>query len=238
MHSEQSMSPDAREMGQIPLGNPLNPGKIGVLMARAGVGKTACLTHIAIEHLLRGVPVLHVSVDSSPEKVKAWYYEALKNLFASTGRADPAKVNHQLEPLRFILAYLHQTFSPLKLEQSLESLKDKAKFQPGLVVLDGLDFDQVSRSTLEELRGFAEKYDLALWMSARTHRHKSLANEQGIPYPCNENDDLFDSIVLLDTDSETVRVRMLKHGGQYHPPITEVFLNPQTYLVQRELAKP
>ena len=39
----------------------LGRGKLGVLMARAGVGKTACLIHIAFDKLFRGEKLVHIS---------------------------------------------------------------------------------------------------------------------------------------------------------------------------------
>ena len=39
----------------------LGHGNIGVLMARAGVGKTACLIHIAFDRLFRDEKMLHIS---------------------------------------------------------------------------------------------------------------------------------------------------------------------------------
>ena len=43
----------------------LGKGKIGAIAARRGVGKTACLVHIATDQLLRGKQVVHVSFASS-----------------------------------------------------------------------------------------------------------------------------------------------------------------------------
>jgi hypothetical protein len=145
---------------------------------------------------------------------------------------DVSELQHRIEPLRFILAYLHQTFSPAKLEQSLLNLGDQAKFHPSLVVLDGLDFDRVPRGIIEKLRDLAQKHAVSIWMSARTHRHISIVNERGIPYPCHELDDLFRAIVLLEPLSDAIRVKVLKNRDGYVHGEPEIFLNPQTYFVQ------
>lgn len=234
MEIQESADSVGMEMIRDILGEPLAPGKMGVLMARAGVGKTACLTHIALERLLQGTPVLHVCIDEIPDKIKVWYQELLKNSFISQPGADVAGIQYRTERQRFILAYLYHTFTPEKLEQSLQNLKEQAHFHPELVILDGLDFDRVHRSTLESLQAFAQRHQVPMWMSARTHRHISLTNERGIPYPCNESDDLFDSILLLEPLTETIRIRVLKHGEQYNPSVPDVFLNSQTYLLQQQ----
>src|SRR5512147_2937099 len=129
------------ESGFVPNGGAsifqLGPGQTGVVMARAGAGKTACLTHIAINHLLRGIPVLHVCIDGLPEKIKVWYHELLRNIFADKPEIEIAMLEHRIGPSRFILSYLNQTFSPEKLEQSIQKLKEQARFVPSLVILDG-----------------------------------------------------------------------------------------------------
>jgi hypothetical protein len=221
-------------MVQRALGHPLKPGELGVVLARAGVGKTACLTHIALEELLRGEAVLHVCIGEIPDKIKVWYQEFLKNLNETLPGEDCASLQHRIEPSRFILAYLHQTFSPEKLEKSLGTLRDQAKFFPAMVVLDGLDFDRISRPMIQMLQDFARKQEVSLWMSARTHRHISEANERGIPYPCHALDDLFNAIVLLEPTPDAIRVKVLKHNEQYQPEHPPVFLNGQTYLLMTE----
>jgi hypothetical protein len=229
-------SPDTSEMARGPLRKPLLPGEIGVLLADAGVGKTACLTQIALEQLLRGLPVLHVCIDEAPEKVKVWYQELLKGMTSDKPEKSLSSLQRSIEPHRFILAYLHKTFNPEKLEHSLQNLKDQAGFKPTMVVLDGLDFDQAPRSTVEALKKFAEAHTLSLWMSARTHRHIPTVNERGIPYPCNEIDDLLDAIVLLKSVPPAIHLSVLKFGGRYRPDFPEVLISPQTFLELKDAA--
>ena len=62
----------------------LGRGNLGVLMARAGVGKTACLIHIAFDKLFRKEKLVHVSLEDAPEKITAYYnvifYDLVKAL--------------------------------------------------------------------------------------------------------------------------------------------------------------
>ena len=229
-HSTTNLN--SMELVRRALGRPIGTGDLGVMLARAGVGKTACLTHIALEELLRGFPVLHVCLNEVPDKIKVWYTEFLKNIVASNPGIDLNQLQHRIEPLRFILAYLHQTFTPEKLQHSLQNLKEQAKFNPSLVVLDGIDFDQATRTTVEELRSFAQRNEMSIWMSARTHRHITTVNERGIPYPCNAMDDLFEAIILLEPVTDAIRLKVLKHVRDFQPEYPALFLNPQTYMLQ------
>ena len=53
----------------------LGRGNIGVVVARHGVGKTAFLVGVALDELMRGRNVLHVSLDQTAERVRAYYDE-------------------------------------------------------------------------------------------------------------------------------------------------------------------
>ncbi len=232
MSGEQSYT--KVDMIQKTLGNPLGSGEMGIVLARAGAGKTACLTHIALEGLLRGSSVLHVCVGDAPEKAKAWYQELLRNVSMEEPAEDLAALQSRVEPLRFILSYLQQIFSLDKLEQSVGNLKAQGNFHPAMVVLDGLDFDRIDPATVEGLRDFAQRHQVAMWLSARTHRHIATTNERGVPYPCHEIDGLFHAILLMEPGSTgTIEVKTLKKGNCAMSGSPPVFVNAQTFLVKK-----
>ncbi|ROQ90875.1 DEAD/DEAH box helicase family protein [Desulfosoma caldarium] len=214
------------------LGDPLRSGQMGVLLARAGVGKTACLTLIALEGLARDEKVLHICIDELPDKIKIWYEELYRNFKnAVKDEAVLKGLKENMVSSRFIMSYLHHTFTPAKLEENLKSLRDQVLFTPTLIVLDGLDFERVSRKQLEAIQQTAKKYGTAVWFSCRIHRHIDITNDKGVPYPCHEVDDLFHAIVLLKPKAQGISMVVLKHGDIYPPEHAALVLNPRTFLV-------
>ncbi len=214
------------------LGQPLQPGQMGVLLARAGVGKTACLTHIALEALAQGQKVLHTCIDELPDKIKIWYEELYRNFKSAI--SDEALLNTIKEGMvasRFIMSYMHHTFTPAKLEENIRSLRDQVRFEPTVIILDGLDFERVSRKQLEAIQKTAENHGASVWFSCRIHRHIDIANDKGIPYPCHELDDLFEAIILLEPKAQAISMVILKHGDQYRPPRAALVLNPRTFFL-------
>lgn len=207
----------------------LEPGEMGVMLARAGAGKTACLTRVALGYLLDNKPVLHVCVDLVPDKVKIWYHKLLKDIFSDQPECRISEVQHSIEPLRFIMSFLNQTFSPEKLELGIENLKEQAKFAPAVIILDGLDFGR-DRALFEKMADLAKRHSACVWVAARSHRHMPEVNERGIPYPIDTMDDLFSSVFLLDPENEGVRLRALKEKGNYNPVSSEFMLDPDTFL--------
>ena len=233
MANEKAVCLKDFDFDKLPVGR-LEPGELGVMMARAGAGKTACLTHLAIGYLLREEYVLHVCVDIIPDKVKVWYHELMKNLFSDKPGCNVADLQHGVEPLRFIMSFLNQTFSPEKLEQSIANLREQAKFTPSLIILDGLDFDRNQRPVFEKIREVARRHSAHVWMSARMHRHKSDANERGIPYPISGMDDLFSTILMLEPEGKGLKLKVLKEKAGQNPVDSEFLLDPNTFLLLKE----
>ena len=50
------------------------------MLARAGVGKTAILVQLALNTLLKGKNVLHISLNDPVKKVGLWYKEVFRHL--------------------------------------------------------------------------------------------------------------------------------------------------------------
>jgi hypothetical protein len=88
----------------------LGRGNLGVLVARAGVGKTACLVHIAMDKLLRNEKLVHASLQDSPEKVTSYYNVIFSELAKALALTNPSDIKAQIEKNRMILAYLNQSF--------------------------------------------------------------------------------------------------------------------------------
>ena len=161
MKTDHPQGQEAIELIKRTLGNPLRPGELGALMAGRASGKTACLTHIALERLFGSQPVLHVCIDGAAEKIKIWYRELIKNLLSSSSRDEYTAEQRRLEARRFHPCLPPSHVQRSKLEQSLENLEAQTDFHPALVVLDGLDFDREPRTIVEELQGFAQKHQVS-----------------------------------------------------------------------------
>src|SRR5512133_2562693 len=61
----------------------LNPGCLGAWISEKGVGKTACLVHLAIDQMLQDRNVLHISFSDTPAHLHQWY----DNIFEELSRA-------------------------------------------------------------------------------------------------------------------------------------------------------
>lgn len=58
----------------------LGKGNLGILASRKGVGKTACLVHIATDKLFQGKHVIHVSFSARTDHIINWYEDIFKEI--------------------------------------------------------------------------------------------------------------------------------------------------------------
>ena len=68
-------------------------GNLAVIAARKGIGKTACLVHIATDQLFRGKHVIHVSFSANTSHIISWY-EDIFNEIAKVNNLEHAMEVH------------------------------------------------------------------------------------------------------------------------------------------------
>ncbi len=212
----------------------LGPGNLGVVVARHGVGKSAFLVGVALDDLLRGRRVLHVSLGRTIEAVREFYDEVFADLAESAKLEDAGAVRREMERHRHIKAYLKNTFSVERLREHVRMLREVLEFVPAAIVLDGYDFENASESDLVEIRGLARDLKCEIWLSANTHR-ESPRDAVGVPEPVAHLKHMVDVIVHMGHQGQNaVQLRLLKDHD--NPSVSEVglALDPTTMLIVKE----
>lgn len=208
----------------------LGPGNLGVLVARAGVGKTACLIHIAFDKIFRKEKLVHISLEENPEKVASYYNVIYSDLLKSLHMDDDDEFRSLMERNRMTLAYLNQSFDVERLQANLKNLTERMDFRPDTLIIDGLDFENAGRAVFEGLKGIAQEFQSEIWLSALSHRHITEVNERGIPYPCHKLDDLLSIVIQLQPERAGISLRLLKDHDRYEIPENSIGLDPNTFL--------
>ncbi len=208
----------------------LGRGNLGVLMARAGVGKTACLIHIAFDKLYRREKLVHISLEDTPEKVTSYYNVIFLDLVKALDIKDESENRMLLERNRMILAFMNRSFDIDRLRQNLRNLIENIAFTPDSLIVDGLNFENSDRELFEGFKEVAAEFQVEIWFSALCHRHISDINERGIPYPCSRVDDLLSIIMQLQPTQSGVSLRLLKDHDNPSLSRASVRLDPNTFL--------
>src|SRR5438128_12246391 len=84
----------------------LGRGNVGVVLSRAGVGKTPLLVQIALDDLLRDRKVLHISHEHAVDHVRAYYDEIFHDLAVSMELENQEQEKADIERHRLIYSHL------------------------------------------------------------------------------------------------------------------------------------
>ncbi|MCK5197461.1 MAG: hypothetical protein KAR21_03885, partial [Spirochaetales bacterium] len=95
-------------------------GHIGVLASKKGVGKTACLVHIATDKLFRDRHVIHVSFSQKVDHIINWYEDIFREIARKRELEDAVDVHDEIIKNRVIMNFNSQGTT---IDQVLTSLR-------------------------------------------------------------------------------------------------------------------
>ena len=144
--------------------------RMGLVMARAGLGKTAILVQIAMDSMLQDQKVLHVSIGEDLEKAKAWYDDIFKYIAEGYQLENASEIESGFMRNRMIMTFKEAAFSRPKLEERLNDLIYQNIFRPDIVVIDGYDFSEADYEAIMDLKEMMASMNVQVWFSALLHR--------------------------------------------------------------------
>lgn len=209
----------------------LGKGNLGVVMARAGVGKTAFLVQIGLDDLMQEKDVLHVALGQSLEHVQSWYDGLFDDMARDTNLEDRDAVRASVAKRRVIQAYSETRLAPEQLEKVVALYTQHLGINPSVILVDGCEWDEDVVSHAADLgayKALARRLGAELWMTAQTHRHTAGAHPTRIPEPCSAYEKVIDVAVYLEPHDHLVRVRILKDHDNPNVDETHLELEPDT----------
>ncbi len=206
----------------------LGRGNLGVVLAGRGVGKTSFLVGVALDELLRGEHVLHVTLDQTVAHVRAFYDTVFDDLATSTHLEAQAVARSEVDRRRSIRAYAPAQFSSARLREAVK-VESEAGSKPALVIVDGFDLAAAPRGELAEIRALAQELEAEIWLSA------ALATERiaGIPASLGAVKDIASVVLALEPGVESVALRALKDHDNPDVSALHVALDPRSLLLIR-----
>lgn len=208
----------------------LGKGNLGVFTSRKGVGKTGCLIHVAIDAMLGGKKVMHVSFNSDTQHISKWYtiiYGELTKAYKleNSDFFDEIRRNH-------LIMNLNQSKIAIPdVVKSLDRMIANANFSPSVVMVDGLDFEKAESEDFKHLLTFAERQGIEMWFSATLHRDRMNFDDRGVPAPVNRFYDLFAVIIMLVPQTDYVDLKLLKDRESTDLEKLRLKLDPKTFLI-------
>jgi hypothetical protein len=192
----------------------LKSGEVGAVTARAGVGKTAFLVQVGLQHLVAEERVLHIALGGETvNRVRAWYDTLLEDLANVLEIEDRQGLKSKIERSRLIQSYGEAKVRPAQIERTLELYATHLDFSPSVIIIDGFDWDGDlvrTAASLGALRSCAARMNAKLWFSIRCHRDTPVTHALGISSPCDAYADLLEVVLDLVPMKDHTSLRLLK----------------------------
>ncbi|HIV99095.1 MAG TPA: hypothetical protein IAB12_04905 [Candidatus Ornithospirochaeta avicola] len=213
----------------------LGKGNLGVIVSRHGVGKTACLVHLATDKLFKGESVIHVSFSGNVEHVINWYKEVFKEIAELSSLDDATLVYNSILANRVVMNFSQDQVPVKKVLQSLESLINQGSFKADAVLFDGYKLTTADEDDILEIKEFAKKMNLEVWFSVSPQRPDVVYDEYGVPNTILKYYDLIDVLVALRYDEKIDKVVMtvVRSHHENVPKPMKVNLDPRTMLISK-----
>lgn len=211
-----------------------NKQSMGLVISRAGLGKTAILVQIALDSMLRGNKVLHISIGESIDKAKSWYNDILSLITKGKKIENIHEVISEILHHRMIMTFKEASFSQAKLEERLDDMVKQNIYNPECLIIDGYDFNENSRNDLLGFKKFMQEQGLKMvWFSAVNHREDNRVSADGVPAPCHEIDDLFETVLMIKPDNQNIYLDIIKCASCAVDARMTLALDPSTMLIMK-----
>jgi len=210
-------------------------GALAVLASPKGVGKTACLVHIATDKLFQGKSVIHVSYASRVDYIITWYEDIFKEIAKNHRLREAVAVHDEIIKNRVIMNFKQDGMKTEQVLRSLEAMITGGKFNAESIIVDGYDFGLAEPADLAKFKEFAGRMGLELWFSASLKETGSvLFGPDGTPVLLAPHVGQIDVLVTLQAKSDAVEIRVVKDHDHPAAGILPIKLDPKTLLIAQE----
>jgi len=209
-------------------------GNIGVIAARRGIGKTACLVHIATDKLMAGKHVIHVSYAKRVDHIISWYEDIFKEISLKRELEGAMDIHDEIIQNRVIMNFSQQGTSVDQVIAGVSAMMDNGQMDTNVIVIDGFDFTKASSEEVKAFKAFAGDKSVELWFTDDYHRDDSdgpILNDEGIPTNLVPFIDLIDVIVTLKAEKDYLHLYLVKDHGTINTEDLPLKLDPKSLLI-------
>ncbi|HSV56751.1 MAG TPA: hypothetical protein VLH39_06555 [Magnetospirillaceae bacterium] len=209
----------------------LKRGNIGMIASRKGIGKTSVLVQLALDKLLQGRKVIHVSFTMHTSYVISWYENIYSELTRRKDLENPEDVRDSLVRNRVIMNFNQEGVSTEQILRSLAAMIVDGGFQAEAIIIDGFDFTRAAPDHLSKVRDFAVRMKLEVWYSCTMVGEEPLTDKRNVPVLLRGLLDNIAVLIVLEPRAEYIRFLVVKDHERMNPEDLSIKLDARTLLI-------
>jgi hypothetical protein len=210
----------------------LPAGSLGAIASRKGVGKTACLVHLATDKLFQGKHVIHVSFAGRTDHIISWYEDIFKEIARKRELENAMSVHDELIKNRVVMNFSQEGVSPEQVFRSIRAMISEGHFAADLIIFDGYDFSSGSVEDFHKIKSFSDELGLSVWFSVSLPDEAT--DQRGVPEVLSPYIAETDVVVTLTPTERFVKLNLVKDYEHYPQEDLHLKLDPKTLLIAEE----
>jgi KaiC/GvpD/RAD55 family RecA-like ATPase len=209
----------------------LKAGNIGVIASKKGIGKTSVLVQIALDKLLQGEKVIHVSFTAHASYVISWYENIFGELARRKNLEKFSEIKDSLIQNRVIMNFAQEAVTIDQILHSLKAMVEEGGFKASTLIVDGYDFSKASGDRMAKVKTFAQEAGLEVWYSATLTGEEPQLDKNNVPVLLKEYLDSISVLILLEPKAEYIHFTVIKDHGRMNPQDLKLKLDAKTLLI-------
>jgi len=221
----------------------LKGGELGLIASLSGIGKTSVLVQIALDKLIQGKKVIHVSFTKHTDYVLSWYENIFDEFIKKKNLESERDVKNDIVKNRVLMKFTQGGVSGEQILQPLRALIKEGGFDADAIIIDGFDFSMSRESTeaddrasalashIAAVKAFAEEMNLSVWYSCTVSGEGPFYNERNIPVVVKDFADLFAVIIVLEPKPDHIAFSVSQGREEGNSENLALKLDPKTMLI-------
>ena len=209
----------------------LGPGELGIVAAPSGIGKTSVLVQIALDKLLQGKKVIHISFTQHTDYVLAWYRDIFNEFIRKKNLENENDVKNEIVKNRVLMKFNQEGLTVDQILKSIRALIREGGFNAESLIVDGFDFSVAKAEHIAAFKAFASEMGVSVWCSCTVKGQEPFYDKRNIPLVLKDNEDLFEVVIVLDPQPAHITLTVSRDRDTYNPENPALRLDPKTLLI-------
>jgi hypothetical protein len=201
------------------------------------VGKTSVLVQLALDKLLQGKKVIHVSFSSHnslgqlTQYVPVWYNDIFDDFISKKNLDDAMEIKNNLVKNRVLMNFNQDGITKEQIIKSLRAMIIEGGFKADSIIIDGFDFSRTDKESIATVKTFAIELGVSVWYSCSVKDEDSQYDKENIPVILNSFIDSVDIVIVLQPKHDHVELSVSKDRGSHISKSLAMRLDPKTLLI-------
>jgi len=189
------------------------------------------LVQLAMDKLLQGKKVIHVSFAQLRQDVFIWYEDIFEGFIGSKNLESRDEVKNEIVKNRVLMNFNQDGMTLDMVAKSLRAMISDGGFAADTLIVDGFDFSRSDREYVSRLRDFAKDMGLSIWCNCTVNGNEPRYDEANIPMIVKDFIDLIDVVIVLESKPDHVELSVSKDRSEPSGKGPATRLDPKTLLL-------